>query len=261
LCVFSKHLADARIAELGRVAKDLGFEGVDLTVRPKGHVLPERVAEDLPRAQDAIRGAGLALPMITTELIDPKDPFARPTLSAAGRLKIPLWKPGYWRYTAKEAPEATLERATRALRSLADLGRENGVVAGLHNHAGDYVGCGVWELREILSTLDPKWAGYYYDPCHATTEGGQYVWELSLRLILPRLKMIAVKDFYWEKTGGEWKKFYAPMGQGMVNWKKFFAMIKQANFSGPISLHQEYKTNDGRADLAKDLEFVKKMLA
>ena len=66
LCMFSKHFPELNYAELGKTCKDLGFAGIDLTVRPKGHVLPERVAEDLPRAVDALRKAGLEVPMITT---------------------------------------------------------------------------------------------------------------------------------------------------------------------------------------------------
>ncbi len=65
VCIFSKHMAQFNWAELGRRAKDMGFDGVDLTVRPKGHVLPERAAEDLPKAIDVIRSQGLSLPLMT----------------------------------------------------------------------------------------------------------------------------------------------------------------------------------------------------
>ncbi|HNY42625.1 MAG TPA: hypothetical protein PKJ41_19645, partial [Bryobacteraceae bacterium] len=39
MCIFSKHMAQFDWKELGRKAKEIGFDGVDLTVRPKGHVL------------------------------------------------------------------------------------------------------------------------------------------------------------------------------------------------------------------------------
>src|SRR6478672_11193378 len=67
-CFFSKHLPEMGYDELGRALKDAGFDGVDLTVRKGGHVLPERVREELPRALEAIRSHGLQVPMITTEL-------------------------------------------------------------------------------------------------------------------------------------------------------------------------------------------------
>src|SRR5580658_9527426 len=68
LCMFSKHFPELSYDDLGKTCRDLGFAGIDLTVRAKGHVLPERVAEDLPRAVDALRKAGLEVPMITTDL-------------------------------------------------------------------------------------------------------------------------------------------------------------------------------------------------
>ena len=64
--------------ELGRALKALGFDGVDLTVRPGGHVDPKRVTNDLPLFVDAIRHEGLTVPMITTELLSDADPVARP---------------------------------------------------------------------------------------------------------------------------------------------------------------------------------------
>ena len=53
LCFFSKHLPRMNARELGRALKALGFDGVDLTVRPGGHVDPKRVAIELPLFVDA----------------------------------------------------------------------------------------------------------------------------------------------------------------------------------------------------------------
>src|SRR5688572_15993238 len=99
-CLFSKHLPELGWSDVGRAVKDAGFEGVDLTVRPNGHVLPEKAAADLPRAIDAIRAQGVAVPMITTDLTSAASPVARPLLQAAARSGVRYFKTGYWRYTA-----------------------------------------------------------------------------------------------------------------------------------------------------------------
>src|SRR5258708_28380065 len=39
------------------------------TLRPGGHVLPERVTEDLPKAAEIIKKAGLKFPMCTADII------------------------------------------------------------------------------------------------------------------------------------------------------------------------------------------------
>ena len=62
--VFSKHLQWLDYRGMAEAAAEIGFDGVDLTVRPRGHVLPERVEDDLPRAVEAVRQAGLRVEMI-----------------------------------------------------------------------------------------------------------------------------------------------------------------------------------------------------
>src|SRR5690349_12566879 len=97
-CFFSKHLSDLSVTDLAAAVIDMGYDAIDLTVRPGGHVLPERVTDDLPRALDAIRGKGTSVAMITTGLVSATDPTARPILQAAARGGIKLVKPGYWKY-------------------------------------------------------------------------------------------------------------------------------------------------------------------
>jgi sugar phosphate isomerase/epimerase len=260
LCLFSKHLPKLNYAELARTVKQLGFDGVDLTVRPEGHVLPERAAEDLPRAVDTIRAQGLAVPMITTGLTSPSDPAARPTLETAGRLKVPYFKLGYWQYRAGVSIEARLAEVRRDASGLVAIGKEHGVAAGYHNHSGNYVGAEVWDIRSIIGDMDPRWIGYYFDPCHATAEGGEGGWRISLRMALDRIKMVAIKDFYWEKRAGKWEMRMCPLGEGMVRWPEVFAALRAGRFTGPISLHMEYEPADEMAAIARDFAFLRKQV-
>ena len=257
ICFFSKHLPELQYNELAQWLHDAGFDGVDLTVRAGGHVLPERAAQDLPRAVEAISSHGLEVPMITTELTSAADPNARPILAAAGRLKIPFFKLGYWRYGTDVL--ADVRKAASEVRALVELAREYGITAGFHNHPR-YVGFAGWDGRQVVEELDPKWIGYYYDVNNATEEGAVMGWEVTLRLALARLKMAAFKDFYWAKVNGKWTAVACPLGEGMVNWPKLFTLIAAARFTGPVSIHQEYKPADRMAAARADLEFVRKHL-
>lgn len=261
LCIFSKHMAHFDWKELGRKAKEVGFDGVDLTVRPKGHVLPERVKEDLPQAVEAIRAAGLDVPMITTDLKSAQDPAAAPTLETMRRLGIPLFKPGYWMYGRGRSVLQTHIEARRNFQGLLELGMKNNVSMGLHNHSGAYVGTSLCAYRDLLQDVDPKWAGYYFDPGHATIEGGLHVWRISLELSLPRLKMVAMKDAYWEKANGKWRPKWVPLGEGMVDWPEVFRGFAKVGFTGPITLHVEYPAKDELEAIAQDLAFMRKHVA
>ena len=108
LCLFSKLLPDLPAGELGRALAALGFGGVDLTVRPGGHVVPERAAVDLPPFLAAVREEGLEVPMITTGLLSAAglvryeiSNWAKRPRSSTGERSIeePAWSRhnlGYW---------------------------------------------------------------------------------------------------------------------------------------------------------------------
>ena len=240
ICLFSKHLPELTWTDVGKAVKDLGFDGVDLTARAGGHVLPERAAADLPRAIDAIRSHGVAVPMITTDLTSASNPHARPMLEAAARSGVKFFKTGYWRYTASRDVRAQVGAAGEALAGLAALARDCGIEMGFHNHAG-YIGGALWDIAPAMDRLDPRWAGYYFDPRHAVAEGGGGAWKAAMHLVAPRLKMVAFKDFVWEKTPKAWQIVNCPLGEGLVDWTWVGATLRDAAFGGPISLHLEYE--------------------
>jgi len=262
-CLFSKHLPELGWSDVGRAIKGAGFDGVDLTVRPNGHVLPERAADDLPRAIEAIRSHGLTVPMITTDLTSASASVARPLLQAAARSGVRYFKTGYWRYSSSSDVRAQVAAAGDALAGLAALARDCGIELGFHNHAG-YIGGALWDIASAIDRLDPKWAGYYFDPRHAVAEGGGGAWKAATHLVLPRLKMVALKDFFWKKTEKGWRIEDCPLGEGQVDWAWFGSALRDARFTGPISIHLEYAIPAGTRhtlDAAKqDLAFARRFL-
>lgn len=267
-CLFSKHLPELKWADVGRAVKDAGFEGVDLTVRKGGHVLPERAAEDLPKALDDIKAQGVKVPMITTELTSASSPLAKPLLQAAARGGVRYFKTGYWHFSASGDVQTQARGAGDDLAGLAALARDCGIELGFHNHAA-YIGAAIWDIAPAMDKLDPRWAGYYFDPRHAFAEGGGGSWKAATRLVMPRLKMVALKDCLWQKGPKGWTIENCPLGDGMVDWKWFATTLRAARFAGPISLHLEYDIPGSTADertrrtleaAKRDLAFARRML-
>ncbi len=240
LCLFSKPVPQLSWQELARSAKQAGFEGIDLTVRSGGHVQPLRAAEDLPKAVAAIRAEGLKVPMVTSELVSAEDPTAVPILRAMHDLSIPFLKPGYYHYKFRDVRKE-VAAAGQKLRGLAELAGKHGVQVGYHSHAG-YIGGLIWDFAPEMDKLDPKWAGYYYDLENVSEEGGVEGWRSAANLAMPRMKMLAVKDFYWKKTDKGWQPTTCPLGEGMCRHKEVLKLAAEGGFHGPISLHIEYQS-------------------
>ncbi|MBN1348433.1 sugar phosphate isomerase/epimerase [candidate division KSB1 bacterium] len=240
LCIFSKHLQWLNYEGMAETAAEIGFDGIDLTVRPGGHVAPESVIEDLPKAAEAIRRAGLELPMITTNITDPLDSETEVILRAASQVGVRFYRPGYFKYADSTDIPDTLAEIKPKLRDLAAMNQRYQLHASYQNHAGgNYMGAPLWDLWYLIRELDPRWIGSQFDIRHAVVEGGTS-WRIDLRLLLPFVRTVVAKDFRWEKHDGQWKTMNCPIGEGMVDFKQFFAMLKSAQFTGPISVHFEY---------------------
>ena len=262
VCLYSKQLAKVEYDELGKVLRDLGFDGCDLSVEPGGHVLPEQAQADLVRAVLAVTDVGLDVPMFTTSITSPADPNIRIVLGIGNFMGVPLFRPGVWKYNGTSQIEARLAEVQREIAGLAALGRSAAMAMGLRNVAGDNVGSAVWDTNLIIRGTDPQWVGYDFDPGSATAAGGEDGWWVALRLALPRLKMVTLNDFNWTKdTGGAWKATPCPLGEGMVDWTKFFAALARAKFTGPLSLEVAYRPVKELEAIRRDLGFVRKQVA
>jgi sugar phosphate isomerase/epimerase len=262
VCLYSKQLAKVEYDDLGKVLRDLGFDGCNLSVEPGGHVLPEKAQGDLVRAVLAVTDVGLDVPIFTTSITSPADPNIRLILAIGNFMGVPLFRPGVWKYNGTSEIEARLVQVERELAGLASVGRAAAMAMCVRNVAGDNVGSAVWDTNVMIRGLDPQSVGYDFDPGSATAAGGVDGWWLGLRLALPRLKMVTLNDFTWTKdAGGAWKASPCPLGEGIVDWSRFFATLARAKFTGPLSLEMGYRPAKEVEAIGRDLEFVRRQVA
>ena len=242
VAIFSKHLHFLQGDELAKSAAEIGFDGLDLTVRKGGHVEPERVRQELPGLVATIRRHGLEVPMVTTDIADAETPFAEDIVRTAAELGIRHYRFGAFKYALDQPYPKQLDAFKPRLARLAALNQRYQSCAMYHTHSGvGAVGSSIWDLHEIMDGLDPARVGMNYDVSHATIEGGLGGWINSFHICGAHLRGIAVKDFIWEKNArGRWAPEFQPLGTGMVRFPEFFSMVAAANFSGPLQIHFEY---------------------
>jgi len=254
ICIFSKHLQWLNVADAARLAVDIGFDGIDLTVRKGGHIEPSRAVDELPRAVETIRKAGLEVPMVTTDIVTAQSEHAREILRTIGALGIHVYRWGGFRLDPGRSIPEQLEAARGPVRELAALNQSYGVCAMYHIHSGaGLLGASIWDLYLVLKGFDPDSVGVNFDIAHATIEGGLAGWRNSASLMAPFTRGIALKDFYWEKgADGVWRPRWCPIGEGMVNFTEYFRALG-AGFRGPIQLHFEYREMGGAEDGKRSL--------
>ncbi len=256
--IFSKHLQFLDYQATGQMAAEMGFTGVDLTVRPKGHVLPEEVKIGLPKAITAIKKGGSNCNMITTSIENVNRPLDVDIIETAAKAGIKYYRTGWFKYPKDKSMLDALEMYRNQIDALGTINKENGIIGCYQNHAGKNVGASFWEIQKILKTVNPDFFGTQYDIRHATVEGGNS-WENGLQLLYPKIKVIVLKDFKWGKVDGKWKPINVPIGEGMVDFDKYFKLLKKYNLNPPVSLHLEYDlggAEKGKSKITVDKKVV-----
>jgi sugar phosphate isomerase/epimerase len=239
LLVFSKHLQFLNYTELCEAVKEMGFDGIDLTVRPNGHVLPENVAVDLPKVSKAMKAVGFSPTMLTTAIIDGNNAINKNIIETASKQGYNYYRMGWFKYSKNPAVENELNSFTKEINTLSVLNKQNGITGTYQNHSGKYMGSALWDLNQSLKGITPKVLGSQYDITHAMIDGGLN-WEIGFHLIKKHINSLVFKDFRWEKVDGDWKPRYVPIGEGMVDFKRFFSLLKTYKINVPVSMHFEY---------------------
>ncbi|HET6407750.1 MAG TPA: sugar phosphate isomerase/epimerase family protein [Chthoniobacteraceae bacterium] len=247
---FTKPFQKASFDRTAEIVSEIGWSGIELPLRAKGQIEPERVEEELPRLVDTLRKRNLTVGVITTDIVGADSPHTEKVLRTAKALGITRYRPGYYRYDSKVSPQKQLAELKPRVRELAALNRQLGVRAGFQNHSGaGMIGCAVWDLFELIRDLDPADIGVSFDIGHATLEGGSS-WPVEARLIEPWLVAVYVKDFSWQRGAKGFEAKWGPLGEGMIR-PEFFDWLRKSSFRGPISLHVEYISGDTPENLTQ----------
>lgn len=261
-CAFEKPVTFLSYDEVADMMAECGFQGIEAAVRPGGHVLPERVEEDLPKFVEALKKRGLEITILTSGInTTGKEQHSEKVLRTAAKLGIQRYRMLWWKYDLKKPIWQQVEAIRPVLKDLVALNREVGISSLYQNHAGaDMLGASLWDIYELIKDYAPKDIGLAYDIRHAQVEAG-LAWQTQFELVKSHVTTVCVKDFVWKDKGVT----SVPLGTGRVD-KKVINLVKNAKFTGPMSVHVEYSedkkdrkyfTEAFRKDLATLQEWLK----
>jgi len=253
--VFTKPWRHLSLPELAAHVSALGFDGLELPVRPGFQVEPDAIADGLPEATKICADAGLRIVSVAAT------PTPRVIEACANSgvsiIRVCLEVPPEKSYMQHEAE---LRRWIDSL--LADLGRHS-VQLGVQNHYGDNV-CNAMGLRHLLEGYDPHVVAAVWDGAHCGLDGE--LPHMAADILWPYLCLVNLKNARWAPAGvdafgaAQWKADFVPGPQGLCSWPAVLRQLVKRGYPGYVCLTAEYSDESGLDDKARaDLNWAKQV--
>jgi sugar phosphate isomerase/epimerase len=243
------------IPELGAYVRALGFDGIELPVRPGYPIEPERVAE-LPQAARQLAQEGIQIESVA-------GPTDEATIAACAEAGVPII-----RTMVRIGPEgymASVAEAQRTFDALLPALERSGVRIGVQNHCDRFV-CNAMGLWRFLERYDPRQICAVWDAAHNALNGEDP--ELALEIVWPYLAMVNLKNAIWQRTTGPeaevaaWRHYWTGGRYGLASWPRVAAELQRRGYAGPICLTAEYSDGDAVDRLIReDIAFCQSLFA
>ena len=256
--VFVKPWKALDLPKVALHVRELGFNLIELPIRPGFPVEPDRIEADLPAAVKTLGDLGVAIVNVTVDL-----PLTDERLYAAcaasgitmNRVIFKRSSPSYW-----ESDNA----ARRQLAAALPLCEQYGVKLGIQHHYGGSVPINSMGLYNLVKDYDPRWVGAIWDPAHNALQGEDAL--TGLELVKSHLCMVNLKNAYWRRTNppdgstAQWGAYFCAGPHGRTSWAEVAQGVKQVGYTGPLTFSAEY-TDDTYTDrlLEADLAFARKL--
>jgi sugar phosphate isomerase/epimerase len=241
------------IPELGRFVARLGFEAIELPVRPGYPIEPGKVRE-LPQAARQLADCGVRIASIA-------GPTDEVTLAACAEAGVPVVR------VCVQIKEENYLAAVTKLHSeydaLVPLLARYGVALGIQNHCDRFVPNAMC-LRHLIGKYDPKHIGAVWDAAHNALNGEDP--DLALDIVWSHLCMVNLKNAVWLRTNGpeaeyaKWRHYWTSGRQGLASWPKVVAELRKRNYTGVVCLTAEYSDEAAVNRLiAEDIAFARSL--
>jgi sugar phosphate isomerase/epimerase len=247
LAVFTKYWKETPLEELGRIVKELGFDAVELPVRPGYQVIPDAVEKGLPEAASVLRARGVNIASIA-------GPADEKTIAACGAAGVGLIRVCV-NVEVKRGYMASVDEVRRGYDRLVPALDAHHVAIGVQNHCGICVGSALG-LMHLIGGFDPAHVAAVLDVAHCGLVGEPE--ELAVDIAWSHLKMVNLKNAVWRlATGPEalearWKTYWTTGRHGLASWSKTMRLLKERGYAGPLCLSAQYDDPASQDRLVRD---------
>lgn len=254
--VFVKPWKAMSISELGAHVRKLGFQRIELPVRPGFACEPQHIERDLPRAVQTLAELGVSVLNVTVALPLHDERLYAACAAAGVRMNRVIFSRNGLPYWEAEA------EARRQLDSAMPLCEQYDFQIGVQHHHGGSLPINAMGLYHLLKDYDPRYAGAIWDPAHNALQGEDA--DTGLEIVRRHLCVVNLKNAYWRRVNGpeaevaQWQVYWTSGRQGRASWADVAAKVKAMGYTGPICFSAEYSA-EHEVDrlLVEDLAFAK----
>jgi sugar phosphate isomerase/epimerase len=244
------------IPELGPFIRNLGFDAIELPVRPGYQVPPENVKRGLPEAAKQLAQHGVSIASIA-------GPTDESTIAACAEAGVPIIR--VMARIGEGGYLASVARVQKEYDALLPLLESYHVQVGVQNHCDRFVPNALG-LLHLIAKYDRRYVGAVWDAGHNALNGEDP--EMALDIIWPHLCMVNLKNAFWRRTSGpeaedvEWRPYWTSGRQGLASWPRTARELKRRGYHGVICLTAEYN-DEGAVDrlAADDVAYARQLFA
>lgn len=261
--IFTKPWPELPLPELARFVKDMGFDGVELPVRPGFQVTPETMARGLPEAARILADYGLKIGSVAGPATccgaGSQD---EATIAACGNSGVPILRicVGIDMNIGYFATEKRLREQYDALVPVLD---KHKVTLGIQNHCGNCVGSAIG-IMHLIEKYDPRHIGAVLDLAHCGLDGEPDA--MGIDIVWSHLVLVNLKSAYWRRVSGpeaqeaKWDTYWTDGRHGLTSWPTVAKELIRRGYKGDICLPAEYTATQEVERLAQqDLLYAKSL--
>ena len=254
--LFVKPWKGMQLPELASHVKKLGFDLIELPVRPGFLCEPDDIETQLPNLVKMLADEGVRVLNVTVSLpLDDEGLYAACAAAGVSMNRVIFSRNGknYWDAEAD---------ARRQLDVALPLCEQYGVQIGVQHHCGTSMPVNAMGLHNLIKDYDPAHVGAIWDAAHSALEGMEP--EPALEVVESHLCVVNLKNAYWRRSSApesavaEWQRYFTSGRQGRSPWKRVAEKLAQIEYAGPICFSAEYTDGD-QVDrlIVEDLAFAK----
>ena len=243
IAIFEKVFEGLSYDELAEAVAETGADGVEATIRPRGHIEPEAAADEVPKMDEALRRRGRRIVIAATGIAKADQPHGRSLLETLKSVGVTHYRMAHYHFELDQPIKPQLLNYRAQARELAALNKDVGIQVLYQNHSGGgnqgrgYLGALGWDAAFMLDGVDPNSLGIAFDTRHLRKDTGAS-WRTAVAVCKPHIRSIYVKDGIWYGPRGDQYKD-VPLDQGFVN-NEVFDYIRAGLPSMPICIHMEH---------------------